>query len=366
MSDIISITINQAVIASRFSGAAIQSGGRGTGLLPRLRGDTLRSLLAMTLLIATGLLASCAPTRDLSVAPQGDQSIVLWHRASGERIDVTTRSQGRYDSSAFQQIDHIFRDRHTGEEYPIDPKLIDAIAELRDKLLMSPSDPIELLSGYRSSESNAKLATINKYVAKNSYHMKGQAADIRIPDMSSSALEAVAKTMQKGGVALYPDGGPDFGHVHVDTGPVRGWSVIHGREAGLRESHVRSNNVSSGTSSSSATPFNAPRNRHNVIEPKIGKPIRVKPLNSYDDLPEPASAPKALPKPAPKPSATVKSKTGSPAHIAPKAPAKTPAHNPLDTAKKQWVKTPFHGKVPTHTGKAPVTKKPPVKHKKTD
>lgn len=338
------------------------------------------------MIVALGLLASCAPSRDLSKAPSGDQRIVIWHSGSGERIDVTTRSNGQYNQEAFDQIDKIFRDRKTGEVYPIDPKLIDAIAELRDKLMMSPSDPIELLSGYRSSQSNAKLATINKYVAKNSYHIKGQAADIRIPEMSSGALEAVAKTMQKGGVALYPDGGPDFGHVHVDTGPIRGWSVVKGREAGFNESRARGR-TSSGSSSSSITPFTAPRNRHNAIEPKVGKPIRVKPLNSYDDLPEPDVTPhtpaKHLPEvtgkaPAGKPAAPSKTAPKAKAAPAKSAPAKsapsksgpakaTPSAKPsLDSAKKQWVKTPFHGKVPEHTGKGAAPKKAPAKPKKDE
>lgn len=337
----------------------------------------LKSLLITTL----ALLASCAPTRDLSVAPSGDQSIVIWHRASGERIDVTTRTGGQYNKTAFEKIDRIFRDRHTGDEYPIDPKLIDAIAELRDKLLMSPSDPIELLSGYRSSQSNTKLATTNKYVAKNSYHMKGQAADIRIPDMSSSALEAVAKTMQRGGVALYPDGGPDFGHVHVDTGPVRGWSVVKGREAGFNEPKSRSGPSSTGSSSSSITPFTAPftapRNRHNAIEPKVGKPIRVKPLNSYEELPEPASAPKTTPQTAPKavpkhlPAVTGKAPTTKPSASAKTPGAKTGPHKSLDAAKKQWVKTPYQGKgdgtkKPPNKSVAKPSAKPVVKHKKQE
>lgn len=314
---------------------------------------------------ALALLASCAPTRDLTVAPKGDQSIVLWHRASGERVDVTTRTAGQYNKAAFEQIDRIFRDRRTGEEYAIDPKLIDTIAELRDKLLMSPSDPIELLSGYRSPESNAKLGTVNKYVAKNSYHLKGQAADIRIPEMSSSALEAVAKTIQKGGVALYPDGGPDFGHVHVDTGPVRGWSVVRGKEPGFRESRTRSSNSSS--SSSSITPFTAPRNRHNAIEPraiepKLGKPIRVKPfnsdVNSYDDLPEPTVAPKAAPKTVP---TKVTPKSSTPAKAVPdKKLGQKPAQKSLVDAKKQWVKPTYKAPAPT---KSPAAKKPPVKQK---
>ncbi|MDX1921595.1 MAG: DUF882 domain-containing protein [Alphaproteobacteria bacterium] len=331
-----------------------------------------KPFLNCALIALLALVVSCAPTRDLSVAPKGDQSIVIWHRLSGERIDVTTRRNGQYNKEAFDQIDHIFRDRHTGEEYPIDPKLIDVITDLRDKLLMSPSDPIELLSGFRSPESNRNLAKTNKYVAKNSYHMKGQAADIRIPEMNSSALEAVAKTMQRGGVALYPDSG----HVHVDTGPVRGWSVIRGKEAGLND-RIRKPGESA--------PMPTVRGRV-PVQPRATnlkvKPI-TSPINSYDDLPEPAAPdhakilPAVTPKHAPKiiGGATVTTKQGVPVRTAPKAIGSKAAAKPaapqkktVEDAKKQWVKTPYHGgvqggvKTPAKApAKKPVAKKPAKK-----
>lgn len=174
-------------------------------------------------------LTACVTTsRNLDVAPAGDKRLVMWHKPSGERIDVLYRMGGHYDAAAFSEIDHIFRDRHTGEEYPMDPTLIDAITDLRDKMIMPDDTPIELTSGYRSVESNNILRQTNRNAAKNSYHTKGMAADIRIPGMIPRVLELVATTMQRGGVALYPDSG----HVHVDVGPIRGWVVKPGREDG--------------------------------------------------------------------------------------------------------------------------------------
>jgi uncharacterized protein YcbK (DUF882 family) len=187
--------------------------------------------MRVALLLFLTFLAACTPARNLEFAPQGQQSIRFWHKPSGERLDVVFRTGGHYSESAFREIDRMFRDRHTGEEYPIDPQLIDLISDLRDRMAMPPDTTIELLSGYRSPETNAFIARTNKYVAKQSYHMKGKAADIRIPEMNSSVLELVAKTLQRGGVALYPDSG----HVHVDTGPVREWAVYRGAEPGTRE-----------------------------------------------------------------------------------------------------------------------------------
>lgn len=185
-------------------------------------------LLLLCLFLGFGLTACVTTQRNLEVAPDGEQSIHMWHKPSGESISVTYRIGGHYVPEAFAQIDHLFRDRRTGEETAVDPALIDVIADLRDKMIMPPDTPIELTSGYRSPESNAYLAKYNKHVAKSSYHTRGQAADIRIPDMNSRVLELVATTMQRGGVALYPDSG----HVHVDVGPVRGWAVKPGREDG--------------------------------------------------------------------------------------------------------------------------------------
>ncbi len=192
---------------------------------------------ALFLVLLAGL-GACAglPSRDLDApAPPGRQRIVLVRAPGPERIDVVFRAQGRYAPEAFRKIDHIFRDRRSGAVYPVDPGLIDLIAGLRDRMAMAEDTPIELLSGYRSPESNARQARTNRHVARHSYHMKGMAADIRIPGMSSRALELVAKTVQRGGVALYPDSG----HVHVDTGPVRGWAVKRGLEPGLGRSRRR-------------------------------------------------------------------------------------------------------------------------------
>lgn len=187
--------------------------------------------LRLSALLLLVLLAACAGVgaRSLESAPPGEQSIRLWHKPSNERLAVTYRIGGRYDAGAFAEIDRLFRDRHTGKEYAIDPALIDVIAGMRDKMMMDPETEIELTSGYRSPGSNDALRRTNRNAARNSYHTKGQAADIRMPGMIPSVLELVAKTMQRGGVALYPDSG----HVHVDVGPVRGWEVKRGREEGV-------------------------------------------------------------------------------------------------------------------------------------
>jgi len=56
-------------------------------------------------------------------------------------------------------------------------------------------------------------------VAKNSLHMYGKAADVRLPQSDLSALRRVAVSLRGGGVGYYPKS--QF--VHVDVGKVRYW-----------------------------------------------------------------------------------------------------------------------------------------------
>jgi uncharacterized protein YcbK (DUF882 family) len=56
-------------------------------------------------------------------------------------------------------------------------------------------------------------------VAAGSLHMKGQAIDIRLTDVSLPQLRTAALELHAGGVGYYP--ASNF--LHVDTGRVRAW-----------------------------------------------------------------------------------------------------------------------------------------------
>jgi hypothetical protein len=59
----------------------------------------------------------------------------------------------------------------------------------------------------------------SKGVSEHSQHMLGKAMDIRLPDVDSARLRAIAMKLQYGGVGYYP--GSNF--VHVDVAGVRAW-----------------------------------------------------------------------------------------------------------------------------------------------
>ncbi len=137
---------------------------------------------------------------------------------TGERFKGVYRIGSYYVPSAFRRINRVLRDHRTGDIHPIDPELIDTLARVQRDCRCG--DAIEILSGYRSPKTNNMLRRNTGGVAKNSFHMKGQAADIRVPGSSPSRVRNAARALRVGGVGYYPRSG----FVHVDTGKVRTWT----------------------------------------------------------------------------------------------------------------------------------------------
>ena len=134
-----------------------------------------------------------------------------------EHCDVVYRENGVCIDDAAHQLDRVLRDFRTGEVYPIDRNLYDLLADLHGRL--DAQGPFHIISGYRSSKTNAMLNKKSSGVATRSLHMDGKAIDIRLPGRALTAVRDNALVMQKGGVGYYA--ASNF--VHVDTGRVRRW-----------------------------------------------------------------------------------------------------------------------------------------------
>ena len=77
----------------------------------------------------------------------------------------------------------------------------------------------EVISAYRSPETNEMLRSRSSGVAKKSQHLLGTAIDVRLRGMELKVLRDNARSLKLGGVGYYAKS--DF--VHVDTARVRYW-----------------------------------------------------------------------------------------------------------------------------------------------
>ena len=143
--------------------------------------------------------------------------IKMYSARTGEKIDMIYWVEGDYIKDAVQEVNHFMRDWRTGDVKNMDLRTIDIMAASLN--LLDVNEPFMLLSGYRSPKTNAMLRSRSSGVAKNSLHLKGQAADLRLSSRSVSQIGRAAASCAAGGVCRYS--GSNF--VHMDCGPVRTW-----------------------------------------------------------------------------------------------------------------------------------------------
>ncbi|MDR3440058.1 DUF882 domain-containing protein [Telmatospirillum sp.] len=146
-----------------------------------------------------------------------ERSIFLHNIHTGESLKTVYWANGRYQSASLRQLNHILRDHYSGTIHTMDPHVIDLICALQHRL--DARKPFLIVSGYRTPQTNAMLASESDGVAQHSLHMDGKAIDIRMEGVGVRSLGRAAKSLRAGGVGQYPQS--DF--VHVDIGRVRYW-----------------------------------------------------------------------------------------------------------------------------------------------
>jgi uncharacterized protein YcbK (DUF882 family) len=155
-----------------------------------------------------------------SVGAEGDtRSLSLHHMHTGEDISITFKRKGRYDEEALKKLDWFLRDWRREQSTHMDPHLLDLIWEVTQEV--GAKEPIQVVCGYRSPETNAMLRHRSRGVAQYSQHTVGRAMDFYIPGVPLEQLRFAGLRLQRGGVGFYPTSGSPF--VHLDTGSVRHW-----------------------------------------------------------------------------------------------------------------------------------------------
>jgi uncharacterized protein YcbK (DUF882 family) len=144
------------------------------------------------------------------------RTIEVVRPASKERAKLLYWKDGEIIESAYQDLCHLMRDVNGGNETrTIDPKLFETLWGTQAFVRATASTPLEILSGYRTPASNQKLREAGVPAARQSLHMVGRAADIRIANLNAEVLGGLVKSFRQGGVGFYYRAGPSG---WLDTG----------------------------------------------------------------------------------------------------------------------------------------------------
>ena len=152
------------------------------------------------------------------------RTLTVTRPASGEKAKLLYWKDGEMIDSAYQQLCHLLRDVNGRATAPIDPKLLEILWSTQAFIARyGLEQPLEILSGYRTPASNARLIETGVPAARKSLHMTGKAADIRIASLNEEVLGGLVRSFRTGGVGYYYRSGPKGGWIHADTGLNRTW-----------------------------------------------------------------------------------------------------------------------------------------------
>jgi uncharacterized protein YcbK (DUF882 family) len=175
------------------------------GLLTAFAATTV--VAAPTMANAFGLLRGAGDIR----------RIRMYNGRAGESLNMIYWIEGEYIAPAIEEINYFFRDWRDNTVHDIDLRTVDILTAAHR--LMETDEPYTLLSGYRSPNTNAMLRRRGSGVARNSLHLRGQAADVQMQSRSVSQMYQAARACRAGGVGRYSRSN----FVHMDCGPVRTW-----------------------------------------------------------------------------------------------------------------------------------------------
>jgi uncharacterized protein YcbK (DUF882 family) len=156
-------------------------------------------------------------SRTTASSIDSQRQLDFYHIHTKDSLSIVYHDGSNYIPAALEQINNFLSDFRNGAVHAIDPATLDILFRLRAHF--GGAATFEIISAYRSPETNAMLRANGRDVARRSLHMEGKAIDARLRGVDTTSLRDAAIALQLGGVGYYRES--DF--VHVDNGRVRTW-----------------------------------------------------------------------------------------------------------------------------------------------
>ncbi len=163
------------------------------------------------------------------ITADSQRTLRLYNIHTKETLTSPYKRNGKYVPAEMAKINWILRDWRKNEATTMDPELIDLLWEMHSEL--GSQEPIHIISGYRSRNTNELLRKTVGGQASQSRHILGKAADVHFPDVHVKNIRYAALIKEKGGVGYYPTSNIPF--VHVDIDRVRAWPRLPREELAL-------------------------------------------------------------------------------------------------------------------------------------
>lgn len=179
--------------------------------------------------LAAAALSVAAGSPDIAANFGKTRTLSLYNIHSKDTVTVLYKRNGRNVPEAMEKINWALRDWRKNEPAPMDPELVDLLWEIHTEL--GSKQPIHIISGFRSRDTNEMLRKSVGGQASESQHIQGKAADVHFPDVPLKQLRYSALIRERGGVGYYPTSAIPF--VHIDTARVRHWPRLPRYELAL-------------------------------------------------------------------------------------------------------------------------------------
>lgn len=147
----------------------------------------------------------------------GERRLRLHNRLTGESFDDVFWADGAPVPEVLARIDWLLRDPHNDRTRRMDLALLQRLHGMQARL--ETDEPFQVLSAFRSLETNRRLIAQGHSASQSSLHLEGKAVDLRLPGVRNQHLYRAALATGSGGTGVYAG----RGFVHVDTGKPRQW-----------------------------------------------------------------------------------------------------------------------------------------------